>query len=539
MIPCQRLIFWSITAALSGFLFGFDTIVISGAEETFQRLWQLDAAMHGLATGMALWGTVLGAIFGGIPAERYGRRRTLTAVGFLYFISAVGSGIAPDVYTFMVARFIGGLGVGAATVAAPMFISEIAPAGSRGKLAGMFQFNIVFGILVALVSNWAFAQTMDMDVAWRWMLGIEAVPALIYTILAFGLPESPRWLITHARKRDEGAAVFRQINPKFSDEQIEQLVAEVAETTRGTGRTAGFWTRRLRIPIFLAILIAVFNQLSGINIVFYFAPRLLGLAGLDDTLKASISLGLTNLVFTFVGLWLIDKIGRRALLYIGSVGYIVSLAVCAWVFLTTPTLKVASAANDLAAKAATLAKVEAGERFMASGDRAEFEQGYAASIETLAGITRADWYEGAPVTIPAGTAAGEVATIAADAKAEASRLLGATGLIVLVALIGFIAAHAVGQGAVIWVFISEIFPNDHRAAGQALGSSTHWICAALLTTVFPFVISRIDPGFLFGFFCFMMILQLLWVRLMVPETKNVTLEHLAAKLGIAPQPADE
>jgi MFS family permease len=532
----HRLIFWSVTAALAGFLFGFDTIVISGAEETFQRLWQLDAATHGLATGMALWGTVLGAVFGGMPTERFGRRKTLIAVGFLYFVSAVGSGIAPDVYTFMVARFIGGLGVGAATVAAPMFISEIAPAGSRGRLAGMFQFNIVFGILVALVSNWAFGRAMDMDVAWRWMLGIEAVPALIYTILAFGLPESPRWLITHARKRDEGAAVFRQINPEFSDEQIEQLVAEVAETSRGSGRSAGFWTRRLRVPIFLAILIAVFNQFSGINIVFYFAPRLLGLAGLDDTLKASISLGLTNLVFTFIGLWLIDRIGRRALLYIGSVGYIVSLGVCAWVFLTTPTLKVASAANDLAANAATLAKVESGEQFMSPDDREAFADGYAASKKALTGITRSDWFAGAPVTIPADATPASVAAIAADTKAEASRLLGSTGIIVLVALIGFIAAHAVGQGAVIWVFISEIFPNDQRASGQALGSSTHWICAALLTTVFPLVISRVDPGFLFGFFCFMMVLQLLWVRFLVPETKNVPLEQLAAKLGVDPQP---
>jgi len=194
-----RLFFWSLTAALAGFLFGFDTIVISGAEETFQRLWQLDARMHGLATGMALWGTVIGAIFGGIPAERYGRRKTLIAVGILYFISAVGSGIAPDVITFMIARFIGGLGVGAATVAAPMFISEISPARSRGKLAGMFQFNIVFGILIAFVSNTLLGDLGDN--AWRWMLGVEAAPALIYSILCFGLPESPRWLIGRRNDR--------------------------------------------------------------------------------------------------------------------------------------------------------------------------------------------------------------------------------------------------------------------------------------------------------------------------------------------------
>jgi MFS transporter, SP family, arabinose:H+ symporter len=528
----SRLILWSVTAALAGFLFGFDTIVISGAEETFQRVWQLDAATHGWATGMALWGTVLGAVFGGVPAERYGRRRTLIAVGFLYFLSAVGSGLAPEVYTFMAARFIGGLGVGAATVAAPMFISEISPPESRGKLAGMFQFNIVFGILVALVSNWCFGQALDMDIAWRWMLGIEALPALIYTVLSFGLPESPRWLITHAGRREAGAAVFRQINPEYTAEQIDALVTEVAGTARDPAKTARFWTRRLRVPILLAILIAVFNQFSGINIVFYFAPRLLGLAGLDDPLKASIALGLTNLVFTFVGLWLIDKIGRRALLYVGSVGYIASLGICAYVFLSTPTFQVASAANDMAASAAVLANVESGDRYMSVEDRARFEAAYAAQKTDLAAITASAWYEGEAAVVPDTAGAEEVAAIAAAVKAEAAQLLGLAGIVVLMALMAFIAAHAVGQGAVIWVFIAEIFPNDHRAAGQALGSSTHWICAAVLTTAFPYVISRIEPGALFAFFCGMMVLQLLWVRFMVPETKNVPLEALAGKLGI-------
>ncbi len=530
--PHAKLILWSITAALAGFLFGFDTIVISGAEETFQRLWQLDGRMHGWAMSMALWGTVVGAIFGGIPSERYGRRKTLIAVGILYFVSAVGSALAPDVYTFMFARFIGGLGVGAATVAAPMFISEISPAKDRGKLAGMFQFNIVFGILIALISNWALGQAMDMDVAWRWMLGIEAVPALIYTILAFGLPESPRWLITHARKTEEGAAIFRQINPEFTDEQIETLVAEVAETTRGTGKTSRFWTRRLRIPILLAILIAAFNQLSGINIVFYFAPRLLGLAGLENTLLASIALGATNLVFTFIGLWLIDKLGRRALLFIGSVGYIISLGVCAYTFLSNPTLKVASVADELVASAGTLVKVEEGSRFMSADDRRKFDEGYAAQKEALIEISKADWFQGTQVVIPAEAGAARVLEIATAAKAEAGKQLGSTGFIVLIALMAFIAAHAVGQGAVIWVFISEIFPNDHRAAGQALGSSTHWVFAAGLTMLFPIVIGRFEPGILFGFFCFMMVLQLLWVRFVVPETKNVPLEELSEKLGV-------
>jgi len=528
-----RLLFWSITAALAGFLFGFDTIVISGAEEQFQRIWQLDAATHGLATGMALWGTVIGALFGGYPTESFGRRRTLIVVGFLYFISAVGSGIAPDVYTFMIARFIGGLGVGAATVAAPMFISEIAPPASRGRLAGMFQFNIVFGILVALVSNYAFGETMIKEVAWRWMLGIEAVPALIYTIMSFTLPESPRWLIAHAKRRDEGAAIFRQISPEATDQQIEALVAEVERTARGKTATAGFWTRRLKVPILLAFLIALFNQFSGINIVFYFAPRLLGLAGLEDTLKASISLGLTNLIFTFVGLWLIDKIGRRSLLYIGSIGYIVSLGICAYMFLSTPTLKVATAASAVADDAGTFIKIANEQAYMSAADLEQLENAYAQKKEKLAEITKADWYQGAEVIIPQDAGPKEVAEIANQTKREVARLLGPTGMIVLVSLMAFIAAHAIGQGTVIWVFISEIFPNDHRSAGQALGSSTHWICAAGITTIFPYVISRFEPGLLFAFFCFMMFLQLLWVQFMVPETKNVPLEELQKKLGIA------
>ena len=522
----NRLFYWSITAALAGFLFGFDTIVISGAEETFQRIWQLNATTHGLATGMALWGTVIGALFGGIPAEKLGRRKTLIWVGVLYFVSALGSGLAPEVYTFMVARFIGGLGVGAATVAAPMFISEISPADSRGKLAGMFQFNIVFGILVALVSNYLLGRSMEMEVAWRWMLGIEALPALVYLVLSFGLPESPRWLITHAGREAEAAEVFRKINPGFDARQIDSLVAEIAEAKSDAGATGAFWSKRLKIPILLAILIAVFNQFSGINIVFYFAPRLLGLAGLDDTLKASIALGLTNLVFTFVGLWLIDRIGRRALLYVGSFGYIISLAICAWIFLSTPLLKVASSAGDLASAASVLSKVESGARFMTDADHEDFLTSYADSKENLERITASDWYEGDPVSIPAQAQPDEVERIALATKSDVSRMLGPVGLIVLVSLMAFIAAHAVGQGAVIWVFISEIFPNDHRAAGQSLGSSTHWVCAAALTTVFPFVISRVEPGYLFAFFAVMMVLQLIWVRFMMPETKGRSLEDV-------------
>ena len=528
----QRLIFWSITAAMAGFLFGFDTIVISGAEQQFRKVWELGGFAHGLTMSMALWGTVIGAIFGGIPTAKYGRKKTLIWVGVLYFISAVGSGIAPDVITFMIARFIGGLGVGASTVAAPMFISEISPARSRGKLAGMFQFNIVFGILIALVSNYFCDQWLPKESAWRWMLGLEALPAAIYTFMAFTLPESPRWLITHAGKRQEGADIFRQINPEFSDNEIESLVAEVELTKIGTEKTHGFWSHRLRIPIMLAFLIAFFNQLSGINIIFYYAPRLLGLAGLENALGASISLGVTNLIFTFVGLYLIDKLGRRSLLYIGSIGYILSLGICSYAFMSTPAFKVVSAADDLIGKTETVINAEKGDVFLnpADLDKARKDLEGAKTALTEASVT--EGYKGVKITIPAKAQAAETATLAKAGKASASEQLGSMSMVVLICLIGFIAAHAIGQGAVIWVFISEIFPNDHRAAGQSLGSSTHWVFAATLTFLFPIVMGMISAGVLFAFFCFMMCLQLVWVKVMVPETKGVSLEEMSKKLGI-------
>ena len=528
----QRLIFWSITAALAGFLFGFDTIVISGAEQKIQDLWKLSGWTHGLAVSMALWGTVIGAIFGGIPAAKYGRKKTLIWVGFLYFVSAVGSGLAPEVITFMIARFIGGLGVGASTVAAPMFISEISPAHSRGKLAGMFQFNIVFGILVAFVSNYFFGKYMSEGLAWRWMLGVEAIPAAIYTILSFTLPESPRWLITHARQRDAGAKIFRQINPEFRDDEIEALVAEVELTKVGTEKTSTFWSSRLRIPIMLAFLIAFFNQFSGINIILYFAPRLLGLAGLENARAAAAALGVTNLIFTFVGLWLIDKIGRRSLLYIGSFGYIISLGVCAAAFLTTPGFNVVSTAGDLASSSKAIITINEGKSFITDEDKAEAFAGYAAAKTALIDASKAEGYQGAAITIPKDATPDAVQKIAEQGKDAASETLGMMSMVVLVCLVGFIAAHAVGQGAVIWVFIAEIFPNDHRAAGQALGSSTHWVCAAGLTLLFPIAMAHVSAGALFSFFCFMMVLQLVWVRFMVPETKGITLEDMHKELGI-------
>jgi MFS transporter, SP family, arabinose:H+ symporter len=437
-----RIFFWSLTSALAGFLFGFDTVVISGAEKTIQTLWGLTPGLHGIAMASALYGTVVGSLLGGWPADKFGRKATLLWIGVLYFIGAVGSGLAPNVATFIVARVIGGLGIGISTVVAPMYISEIAPPKYRGRLAGMFQFNIVFGILIAFVSNWLLAGVGEN--AWRWMLGVAAFPSLLYVVFCFGLPESPRWLLSRKGDREAGVQVLQRIEPDASKAEIAAEADAIIDASTEQGSSGNFWTRRLQKPILLAILIAFFNQLSGINAILYFAPRIFELTGLGAkaALLQSIGIGVTNLVFTFVGLWLIDRLGRRTLLYIGSFGYIASLGLVAWAFFT-----------------------------------AHFS-------------------------------------------------------IVPVCIFAFIAAHAVGQGAVIWVFISEIFPNRHRAEGQTLGSSTHWIFAALLTTFFPRMVTAFPPGYVFSFFAGMMVLQLIWVKTMVPETKGVPLEQIQKQLGI-------
>lgn len=441
----KNLIIWSITSSLAGFLFGFDTVVISGAESRIQELWGLSGSMHGLALSAALWGTVLGALFGGIPTNNFGRRKVLIAIGALYFISAIGSALANDVITFIVSRFIGGVGVGVSTVAAPLFISEIAPAENRGRLTGLFQFNIVFGILIAFFSNYLFSEAMDADVAWRWMLGIEALPAFIYFVLTFTLPESPRWLISHANKTEEARLIFEKINPTRHKAEIDYIIQSIKSSVNTTIKKDKFWSKKYKKPIELSILIATFNQLSGINVILYFAPRLLGLAGIENALASSIAIGVTNLVFTFVGLWLIDRLGRKTLLYIGSVGYIISLGICAIAFLSV---------------------------------------------------------------------------------SDISLMTDGLSWTVLIFIMVFIASHAIGQGAVIWVFISEIFPNEQRSYGQSLGSFTHWFFAALLTLLFPLAIVNIDAGYIFAFFAFMMVLQLIWVKTMVPETKGKQLEEI-------------
>lgn len=428
---------WSVTVAVAGLLFGFDTAVISGADQPIQALWQTGDLFHGLfIMSSALWGTVIGALFANYPCERFGRKPTLIAIGILYLVSALGSAVAPDPYTFSIMRFVGGLGVGASSIAAPAYISEIAPATNRGRLVAMYQFMLVLGILVAYFSNFALAQ-VGLD--WRWMLGAEVVPAGIYLSLVVRVPESPRWLFV--RRGDESAS--RAILERLDPGRVEYTIEEIRQDQREL-RDNRLFTRAYAWPVLLAFLLAFFNQLSGINFVIYFAPRIFDLAGLDSSsaLLSTAGIGLVNLLMTMLGLYLIDKAGRRTLMLIGSVGYIISLVAVSWAFAA-----------------------------------------------------------------------------------------GAGGGVVMLFLFVFIASHAVGQGAVIWVFIAEIFPNSVRAKGQSLGCGTHWVFAALIALTMPAVLSVFTSASVFGFFAFMMVLQLLFVVFMMPETKGQTLEALAGGLA--------
>lgn len=436
----NRILLWSISAALAGFLFGFDTVVISGADQQLQELWGTSNAFHGaVVMGMALWGTVVGAIFGGIPTNKFGRKNTLICIGFLYTVSALGSALVNDPISFAVFRFIGGLGVGASTIAAPAYISEIAPRKSRGRLVSLYQFNIVLGILIAFLSNYLLRNTGEEP--WRWMMGVEAIPAVLYTAIVFFVPKSPRWLISKG-KNEEAKKVLNKINPnEDSGAEMEKIKKQFETHISGEN----IFMKKYRFPLMLAFLIAFFNQLSGINAFLYYAPRIFEAAGLGEStaLLSSIGIGVVNLVFTILGVVLIDKLGRKVLMYIGSIGYIISLSLVA-----------------------------------------------------------------------------------------ASFFLNWGGYTVPIFLFLFIAAHAIGQGAVIWVFISEIFPNSLRASGQSFGSSTHWLLAAIIPSSIPFLFSTIGPAYVFAIFAFMMVLQLLFVAFMMPETKGKSLEELSEEFSV-------
>jgi sugar porter (SP) family MFS transporter len=436
----NKLVLWSLTVALGGFLFGLDVAVISGAEQTIQQLWSLSDAMHGLAISIALYGTVIGAATGGFFADRMGRKRSLFWVGLFFLVSAVGSALANDVYTFMVFRLLGGFSIGASSVIAPLYISEIAPPKKRGWLVALFQFNIVFGIMVAYVSNYLFQASGNPN-DWRWMLGIVGIPSLIFTLLTLAISESPRWLALHRSNYTDALQVLKQIDPGTADATLQSILAHKQQSDLQP--THRFFSKQYSWPILLAFLLAFFNQASGINAIIYYAPRVFEMAGLakSSAFLSSTGIGLVNLIFTMAGLSLIDKFGRRVLMYIGSFGYIISLALIARAFYTN-----------------------------------QFE-----------------------------------------------------GMTIFVFV--FIAAHAIGQGAVIWVFISEIFPNEVRAAGQSFGSLTHWVFAAIIANVFPMVANAIGGGPIFLFFTAMMFLQLLFVRFMMPETKGVALEDMQVRVG--------
>ena len=440
----SKLLRWSIVVALAGFIFGFDTVVISGANQPIKELWHTSPLFHGFfIMSMALWGTVLGAIFGGIPTEKYGRKTVLLWVGILFAVSALGSAFAGNPYIFSFFRFIGGVGIGVSSVVAPIYISEISTPVTRGRLGALYQFNIVFGILIAFLSNY-FLQGVGGSNDWRWMLGVLAIPSFIYTALVFGISESPRWLIS--KKNDLVSAKKIMLQIGVTDVEAETAaILQSNEHESGAGKALRFFSAKHKKIIGLAFMVAFFNQLSGINFILYYAPEILEKAGLaaKESLFNSIAIGGINLVFTFVGLYLIDRLGRKTLLIIGSFGYILSLSMVSFAFYS-----------------------HAGSLFLMSF------------------------------------------------------------------LLLFIAAHAIGQGAVIWVFISEIFPNKIRSAGQSFGASIHWVFAAIITLITPvfldkdYGIFKENPWPIFAFFAAMMVLQLVWVFTSVPETKVFRWRHL-------------
>ncbi len=439
----------TLIAALGGLLFGFDTAVISGANDALKAVYHLDSFWHGFTVASALIGTIVGAMSVGVPADRLGRRAVLIMIAVLYFVSAVGSALAWDWYSFLFFRFIGGIGVGGASVVSPMYIAEISPAKYRGRLVAITQFNIVFGILLAFFSNYVIAQVALGDIAWRWMFGVEAFPAILFFGLLFVTPPSPRWLVAQGRI-DQAAHILGRLGTDTDSVQTELAEIKTSLDLDHHSLREPFFRAAYRKPILLAVAIAAFNQLSGINALMYYAPRIFEMAGAGENsaLLQTVAVGGTNLVFTMLALAVIDLFGRKKLMIVGSIGYIVSLGTVAWAFYTYGT------------------------HFTSTGS-----------------------------------------------------------IVVLASLLVFIASHAFGQGAVIWVFISEIFPNRVRARGQALGSFTHWFMAALISWTFP-IFAEQSGGHTFAFYAVMMVLQLLWVLFVMPETKGVPLEKIQQELGI-------
>ncbi|MFT4153865.1 sugar porter family MFS transporter [Parafilimonas sp.] len=437
----RKVIFWSLTVALGGFLFGFDTAVISGAEKSIQQYWQLSAFKHGLTVSIALIGTIFGALFGNIPSDRLGRKQTLFLVAILYMLASLGTALAHNWYLFLLFRFLGGIGVGASSVTAPIYISEIAPAEKRGSLVALFQFNVVFGIVVSYLSNYVIGTSSE--ISWRWMLGVQAVPSLLFLIFIRFVPETPRWLILQRGKMDEAKSILKIINPAGYETDFNNILSSHKKETE-SGAAEKLLQKKYRSPIVLAVLFAFFNQVSGINAIIYYAPRIFEMTGLGtgSSLLSTAGIGLVNFIFTLLAINFIDKVGRKTLMLIGSAGLILSLSLVSVAFLTH----------------------------------------------------------------------------------------NAASYVVVASLLIFIAFFAFSQGAVIWVFISEIFPNEVRAKGQTLGSVTHWAMAALVAFIFPALTEKLGGGVTFSFFAVMMVLQLLFVWKLMPETKGKSLEQIESTL---------
>ena len=431
----------TVVAALGGLLFGFDTAVIAGTTHALTDTFHLSAAALGITVSAALLGTILGSMFAGIPGDKIGRRDSLRILAILYLLSALGCAFAFNWSAVVFFRFIGGLGIGGSSVLGPMYIAEVAPAKWRGRLVGLFQFNIVFGILLAYLSNYIVGTMQFGATEWRWKLGIPAIPAIFFFFMLFGIPRSPRWLVKKQRVA-EARDVLRLTGEENYEQELQDIILSV-DAEHVVSDPLFSW--KYRLPIFLAISIGMFNQLSGINAILYYLNDIFAYAGFDKVssdLKA-VAIGGTNLLFTVLAMSVIDRIGRKKLLLIGSVGTAVCLAGVATIFLT-----------------------------------------------------------------------------------------GHHQNLLVWLLIGYIAFFAFSQGAVIWVYLSEVFPNRVRAKGQSLGSFSHWIMNALISGIFPLLAAK-SGGYPFVFFSLMMGIQFVVVLFFYPETKGVSLEDMQKKLGIA------